>query len=116
MHIRTGGEYFHECLIGICEEASARDYDIMITDVTGNDYSGVDRLIRKNKIDGVILTRTMEHDRTIQNLAAMQFPVAVTGSVDNDFVIHVDVDNEACVRRSDYVSDFKRISSLCNRA
>lgn len=61
---RTGGEYFHECLIGICEEASARDYDIMITDVTGNDYSGVDRLIRKNKIDGVILTRTMEHDRT----------------------------------------------------
>ena len=38
---RTGGEYFHECLIGICEEASARDYDIMITDVTGNDYSGV---------------------------------------------------------------------------
>ena len=91
---RTGGEYFHECLIGICEEASARDYDIMITDVTGNDYSGVDRLIRKKKIDGVILTRTMEHDRTIQNLAAMQFPVAVTGSVDNDFVIQVDVDNE----------------------
>lgn len=36
----------------------------------------------------------MEHDRTIQNLAAMQFPVAVTGSVDNDFVIQVDVDNE----------------------
>ena len=68
---RTGGEYFHECLIGICEEAFARDYDIMITDV-----------------------RTMEHDRTIQNLAAMQFPVAVTGSVDNDFVIQVDVDNE----------------------
>ena len=91
---RTGGEYFHECLIGICEEASARDYDIMITDVTGNDYSGVDRLIRKNKIDGVILTRTMEHDRTIQNLAAMQFPVAVIGSVYNDFVIQVDVDNE----------------------
>ena len=91
---RSGGEYFHECLIGICEEASARDYDIMITDVTGNDYSGVDRLIRKKKIDGVILTRTMEHDRTIQNLAAMQFPVAVTGSVDNDFAIQVDVDNE----------------------
>ena len=36
---RTGGEYFHECLIGICEEASARDYDIMITDVTWNDYT-----------------------------------------------------------------------------
>ena len=72
---RTGGEYFHECLIGICEEASARDYDIMITDVTGNDYSGVDRLIRKKKIDGVILTRTMEHDRTIQNLAAIQVDV-----------------------------------------
>lgn len=90
---RTGGEYFHECLIGICEEASARDYDIMITDVTGNDYSGVDRLIRKKKIDGVILTRTMEHDRTIQNLGCNAVSGSSDGSVDNDFVIQVDVDN-----------------------
>lgn len=93
---RTGGEYFHECLIGICEEASSRDYDVMITDVTGNNYSGVERLIRKKKIDGVILTRTMEHDRMIEWLADIQFPVAVTGTLqnENDFVIQVDTDNE----------------------
>lgn len=92
---RTGGEYFHECLIGICEEASSRDYDVMITDVTGNNYSGVERLIRKKKIDGVILTRTMEHDRMIEWLADIQFPVAVTGTLqnENDFVIQVDTDN-----------------------
>ncbi len=91
---RTGGEYFHECLIGICEEASSRDYDVMITDVTGNNYSGVERLIRKKKIDGVILTRTMEHDRMLEWLSDIQFPVAVTGSVQNDFIIQVDTDNE----------------------
>ena len=92
---RTGGEYFHECLIGICEEASSRDYDVMITDVTGSNYSGVERLIRKKKIDGVILTRTMEHDRMIEWLADIQFPVAVTGTLqnENDFVIQVDTDN-----------------------
>ena len=92
---RTGGEYFHKCLIGICEEASSRDYDVMITDVTGNNYSGVERLIRKKKIDGVILTRTMEHDRMIEWLADIQFPVAVTGTLqnENDFVIQVDTDN-----------------------
>ena len=91
---RTAGEYFHECLIGICEEASSREYDVMLTGVTGSDASDIERLIRRKKIDGVILTRTVEHDRVIQNLAAMQFPVAVTGSVDNDFVIQVDTDNE----------------------
>lgn len=92
---RTGGEYFHECLIGICEEASSRDYDVMITDTAGSNYSGVERLIRKKKIDGVILTRTMEHDRMIEWLADIQFPVAVTGSIqnENDFVIQVDIDN-----------------------
>ena len=91
---RTAGEYFHECLIGICEEASSREYDVVLTGVTGSDSDDIERLVRKKKIDGVILTRTMEHDRVIENLTAMQIPVAVTGSVDNEFVIQVDTDNE----------------------
>lgn len=91
---RTAGEYFHECLIGICEEASMRDYDVILTGVTGADYSDIERLIKRKKIDGVILTRTMEHDRVIRCLTENQFPVAVTGSIPNEAVIQVDTDNE----------------------
>lgn len=91
---RTAGEYFHECLIGICEEASLRDYDVILTGVIGNDYHEIEKLIKREKIDGVILTRAMEHDRVIQSLSDICFPTAVTGSVDNDFVIQVDTDNQ----------------------
>lgn len=91
----NGGPYFQECILGICETASFLDYDVLIATGTANDVSGIRKLVEKDKVDGIILTRTIEDDRALQYLTEIHFPVGLTGICSDSEVIQVDVDNEA---------------------
>lgn len=91
----TGGPYFQECILGICETANFLDYDVLIATGASGDVSGVRTLVEKDKVDGVILTRTVEGDRTLQYLAEAGFPTGLTGMCGMDGIIQVDTDNEA---------------------
>lgn len=91
----NGGPYFQECILGICETASFLNYDVLIATGTANDVSGIRKLVEKDKVDGIILTRTIEDDRALQYLTEIQFPVGLTGICGSNQVIQVDVDNEA---------------------
>ncbi|MCM1065247.1 MAG: LacI family transcriptional regulator [Eubacterium sp.] len=89
----NGGPYFQECILGICETSTLMDYDVLITSGTANDISGIRALVEKNKVDGIILTRSLSDDRAVQYLTGIGFPVGLTGICDED-IIQVDTDNE----------------------
>ena len=89
------GAYFQECILGICETATFLGYNVLITTGTANDVTGIRTLVEKEKVDGVILTRSLEDDRALQYLTEIGFPVGLTGITSRPGVIQVDTDNEA---------------------
>lgn len=91
----SGGPYFQECILGICETATFLEYDVLITTGTANDVSGIKTLVEKKKVDGIILTRSLEDDKGLQYLTEIGFPVGLTGICSKSEVIQVDTDNEA---------------------
>ena len=86
--------YFQECILGICETASILDYDVLIAAATPNDIKNIQTLVEKEKVDGIILTRSMENDKAVQYLCEQNFLVGITGESEYDGIIQVDVDNE----------------------
>ena len=91
----NGGPYFQECILGICETAAFLNYDVLIATGTANDVSGIRTLVEKNKVDGIILLRSLEDDKALRYLTEVGFPVGLTGVCANERVIQVDTDNEA---------------------
>lgn len=89
----NGGPYFQECILGICETAAFMNHDVLITSGTANDISGLLSLVEKEKVDGIILTRSLKDDRAVQYLTEIGFPVGLTGICDED-IIQVDTDNQ----------------------
>jgi len=91
----SGSPYFHDCLLGICEAASLLDYNVLITTGSANDISGIRSLVENEKVDGIILTRSLDDDKAVRYLTDLHFPTGMTGLCEFDEVIQVDTDNEA---------------------
>ena len=92
--LMSGSQYFFECLLGIYEATALLDYNVLITVGTAQDISGIKSFVEEEKVDGIILTRSMEDDRALRYLAERNFPTGVTGLCDFDNIIQVDTDNE----------------------
>lgn len=86
--------YFQSCLMGVCEVAASRDYDVVVTTVTETDISRLVRMIQNTKVDGVILTRTLVEDAPLNYVKSAGIPFLVTGSSEDKNVVQVDVDHE----------------------
>lgn len=89
--------FFQRCMIGISEVTASFGYDVIVTLVSGDDISGIRRIIDNHKVDGIILTRTLVKDNAAYYLKNSGIPfVAVGKTYDND-VVYVDNDNfSAC--------------------
>lgn len=85
--------FFQKCMWGISEAASKRDYDIIISMVEEGDISRLVRLIDNHKIDGVILSRTLEKDEPAAYLLSSNIPFVAAGSSDEDAMIQIDNDH-----------------------
>ncbi|MFU0826576.1 MAG: HTH lacI-type domain-containing protein [Lachnoclostridium sp.] len=94
-----GGAYFQNCLLGICEAASMLGYNVLLTTRKHNDIYELQSLVENKKVDGIILTRSLEDDKALKYLTDIHFPVAVTGSCDYDDVIQVDTDNKEAAEK-----------------
>lgn len=86
--------FFQECILGICETAAILDYDVLIATATANDITGIRTLVEKKKVDGIILTRSMEDDKAVQYLREQKILVGLTGSSGYEEIIQVDTNNE----------------------
>lgn len=90
----NGNPYFQECMLGICEAASLLNYNVLLTTGTAQDISEIQKLVEQEKVDGMILTRSLEDDRALRYLTERNFPVGLTGLCPFENVIQVDTDNE----------------------
>lgn len=90
--------FFQTCLYSITDTANARDYDVVLSVTTEQNISGLKRLLRNQKIDGVILTRLLFQDKAVLFLKEMGLPFVVIGSSDDTSIVQVDSDHLAGCR------------------
>lgn len=87
--------FFQNSMQGICEEASANDYDVMLVTITGSSSANLERMIANNKVDGVILSRSLVKDRNVALLKAQSIPFVLMGTSRDANILQVDNDHRA---------------------
>ncbi len=85
--------FFQRCMIGMTEVTSAVGVDILISLITGDDISGLKRLVDNRKVDGIILTRTLVDDLPAAYLKRCGLPFVVVGKSNDPEIISVDNEN-----------------------
>jgi len=96
--------FFQTCANGICAEAGANEYDVVLFHLSSKDLTNLQRIIASSKIDGAVLTRTAENDPAVKLLQENDVPFVVVGSSDDSAVIHVDEDHvTACRELTEYI-------------
>jgi DNA-binding LacI/PurR family transcriptional regulator len=90
--------FFQKCMLGISQLASDEDYDVLISMVTAQDITQLERAVTNHKIDGVILTRTLKKDLPMAYLKEKQIPFVTIGSTDETNVIQIDNDHRSACR------------------
>lgn len=89
--------FFQKCMMGVSEMASSMDYDVIISMVSANDISQLERMINNHKADGVILTRTLIQDPPAEFLKERGIPFVTIGTSTDKSIIQIDNDHRgAC--------------------
>lgn len=87
--------FFKDCMNGICEAASEKDYDIIISMIEERDLSQVQRLVFNRKVDGIIISRATEGSAVIQKyLKENQVPFVLIGPSSEQDTVSVDNKNQ----------------------
>lgn len=86
--------YFQQILLSIYDYCAVRDYNVILAKVREDDFDALKKLVSRHKIDGAILTRTIQNSSVIQFLQEKQVPFVVAGSYDDPSVYQVDVNQE----------------------
>lgn len=90
----TSMPFYQVCMIGISQYAAVMGYDVIVTTTNTNDISNLIRIIRNHKVDGVVLTRMVTADKTVNYLRESGIPFVVIGNVGQD-IHHVNCDYAA---------------------
>lgn len=85
--------FFQKCMLGVCEMASAMDYDVIISMIKGADISQMERLVDNHKVDGFVLSRTLVEDAPMKFLKERKIPFVAIGRTEEDNVVQVDNDH-----------------------
>ena len=96
--------FFQQCLMGICETAASKLYEVLVIMLDTSDLSRVKRVVQENKVDGIIVTRAITNDPVIRYLESEHVPLTVIGEVKDQEALCVDDDTvEACMQMTDYL-------------
>jgi len=87
--------FFQNSMQGICDEASANDYDVMLVPVTARHSENLERMIANNKVDGVILSRSLVKDTNAALLREEKIPFVMMGTSRNTKILQVDNNHRA---------------------
>lgn len=90
--------FFQNCMLGISRAASTAGYDVLLSMVTENDITQLERVVTNRKIDGVILTRTMLDDTPMRYLKENGVPFVAIGSTDDEETVQIDNDHRSACR------------------
>lgn len=84
--------FLRKTMRSVYQVAEESDYDVLLTMVGENETRPVERLLDNRKIDGLILTRTLENDPLIPLLKARKLPFVAIGRPADATVLSVDHD------------------------
>lgn len=84
--------YFTRMIMTLYDFFVIRDYNIILVKTRSDDINALRDIIRRHKVDGVILTRVLENMADILYLKEKQVPFVVTGNCRDESVYQVDVD------------------------
>lgn len=87
--------FFQSCLMGICDAAASMDYDVLVTTVTDDDISLLKKLIDNQKVDGIVLTRSLVHDLPAEYLKETGIPFVLIGTSEDEDIVQIDSNHEA---------------------
>ena len=73
--------------------ASSHDYDVIISMIDGDDLSQLQRLEANRKVDGMILSRAVEHSKAQEYLKSCKEPFVVIGPEEDTQIVYVDNKN-----------------------
>ena len=90
--------FFQNCMCGICEAASKRDYDVLTVYTKAGETGDLERIISNHKIDGVILSRTLVRDAAADYIKEKKVPLVAVGSSPDDTLVQVDHDHRSACR------------------
>ena len=90
--------FFQSCLLGICEVAASRDYDVIVATVADNDISHLVRILNNNKVDGVILSRSLVNDISATYLKERGIDFVIIGSTEDAEIVQIDNDHHAACK------------------
>lgn len=89
--------FLQKCMLGISEAAAMEDYDMIVSMIKEDDITRLERLVMNNKVDGIILGRTLEKDLPAEYLKKKNVPFVVIGTSTERGIVQVDHDHrEAC--------------------
>lgn len=85
--------FFKECTQGICEITAQYDYDVILSMIEADDTSQLQRIVANRKVDGIILSRAIEHSGVQEYLKRCGVPFVVIGPTEDPEVTYVDNKN-----------------------
>ncbi len=95
----VSSSFFQKCMLGISRVTSVAGYDMIVTMTEeGDEVQKVEKLVKNNKVDGIILSRVTENDKVVSYLKNSGFPFVVIGSAGDDTLLQVDHDHVAACK------------------
>ena len=73
--------FIRKSMTAICEEAFLQDYNILLCLSTDDNPESLLRTLDNRKVDGVVLSRTVENDALVEILNQREIPFATMGSL-----------------------------------
>lgn len=87
--------FFQNCMCGICNAAAKRDYDVLTIYSETGSLGGLERIVTNQKVDGVVLTRTLVKDEAAEYLKTRNIPVVAVGSSEDTSLVQIDHDHRS---------------------
>lgn len=78
--VRLDIPFVRQSMSAICEEAYLHDYNVMVC-LSTDESTALMRTLDYRKVDGVILSRTVENDQLVELLTQRSIPFATLGSL-----------------------------------
>lgn len=96
--------FFQNCMYGVCRAAVARDYDVLVLYQNGDARETLERIISNHKVDGILISRTLMSDETVEYANSRHIPLVAIGSAPDEELIQVDNDHlSACRELTEYL-------------
>lgn len=90
--------FFQKCMLGISRTASEAGYDVLVSMVTPERITQLERAVTNRKVDGVILTRTLTDDAPMRYLQENGVPFVAIGSTEDTLAVQIDNDHKGACR------------------